>query len=828
MRKSNRQNAVRRAPRARAFALSLLFVGCALGAASAADIASIPRSAIAPSIVAPSQTGLVTCQINGTVIGDIEIGIEDGKPYISSSLLAGMLSARLRPEAYEAIFSAAFSGLEWIGEPELSQVGIGMTWDPATIMYSLKIPPSYAPLKDLDFTLPVLANIKPILKPSPLSGHIDLLGAATVRMGAPKISFPLQAEALGTFNLLGWILEGDAVCSLDESVSDFSLQALDIVHDIPGINGRLYLGMVTAPGRAYMSQPQLYGFTLNRVVIRPYRARFGTGELPSEFTLETPSTVRIIINGLVYRSMMLIPGNYRILDLPFTFGLNEFVLEIEDAEGHIKRQEVQVPRDSGLLAMGDSDYGISAGVGRTETDQVFGSAFFRHAFGTRFTGGIQAQADMRSLLFGIHLVQALPIGTFTGIGNAVYAWDGRTYAWSGSANFQYDLKLPGSAHAPSFGLFAEYFSPGFATPLPVKTVSPMNEYLKIGAQMNGQMSDRTSFGLGGYWSRNFLPGSKGRFNLNFAVGQGIGGGINLSLLSSLAFEAGATPDFAVTFMLFSTDLSRNRRSFNMIQSLEGTNSFNYSDRLESVADSDVSIRGQNLIFPTGETSSVGTGLRNSGRFGDVGLDFDYYFGNPLIQDRGEFKLSLGTSLAFAGGHMAFSRRIYDSFVMFAPVGEMKNETVYARLDGSQTIASPNAYPIVMPLTSYRPSIGYMDLPEATLDKAPRVSVAMLSPGYKSGVTYESDILRRYMVLGRLIDTSGKPLGFIAGDVMDFGGMPIISTFTDEEGRFEVYDLIPGKYLIAWPDFVGSTEFEVKETETGAIDLGDVGAAGAAR
>jgi hypothetical protein len=152
---------------------------------------------------------------------------------------------------------------------------------------------------------------------------------------------------------------------------------------------------------------------------------------------------------------------------------------------------------------------------------------------------------------------------------------------------------------------------------------------------------------------------------------------------------------------------------------------------------------------------------------------------------------------------------------------MVNEKVYMRIDGSGSVISLRSRPVVLPISSYKPTVAYLDMPEASPDILPRYQAALLVPAYKSGLLYQTDILRRYLVTGRLVDALGSPIGYVAGDITDLGGSNIISTFTDEQGYFEVYDLLPGEYTIHWPGSIGTSSFLLEETPLGELTLGDV-------
>ncbi len=800
------------------FAL-LLALLCLAPASIAAQEAAQPMQS---THIAPDSMGVVACSVNGIAIGDIEVGIYDNEPIMGVETLKGLIGDSLRPDIFDTIFNVLFRDLEWLSADEMAVAGIGWTWDMNNIMLSLKVPPSYAPVQDIDISPSYPVNIKPILKPSPVSGHIDFSAEADLDLTSSGTSYPLEVTADAILNVFDWVASASGSVRYADEAFTASLSSSQVTRDLPGINGRLFLGRVATPGLSYQSQPELYGATLKSEEIVKYRVKPGFYELYSEFTIETPSIVRIKLNNMTYRTISLSPGNYRLLDLPFTYGLNDFILEIEDDKGNITSRRAVIPREMNLLVEGLSEYSFSAGVGRTDPTQPFGSGYYRYGFSPRMTAGLMGQVDMRSAMAGLSMIYAAPFGSITAYGSAVAAWDGRATPFTGAATLQYRFVMPGKEYVPSLGLSAEYISAGYAAPTPSDSYSGSDQILRVGAQLGGKLAKLTGYSLSGYWTRTIDGAASDAFNGTLSLNQNLGEGASLSFISNLSFSAGSsTPDFSATLMLFILPREKPGRSMSYIQALDGTNSVSFVDKTDVLGGLDINLRGSNLMIGNPDGSSVGMSTRKTLDWADLSLSGDYYYGGSSADNRTNLQATMSSTLAYAGGYFAITKQIDDSFVIFAPSKEMADQNVYFRLEGSSTIMTQKSRPKILPLTSYKPTAAYMDLPEAPPDILARIQAALLVPTYKSGIVYASDILRRYKASGRLVDSKGAPVGYIAGDVVDASATTIGSTFTDEEGFFEIYDLLPGTYRILWPDFVGTTDFELKETADGSLDLGTI-------
>jgi outer membrane usher protein len=767
-----------------------------------------------PALV-PDFTGIISLSVNGTPRGDIEAGILGDEPLLQVEFLKGLLSNNIRPDIYDTIFNVVLANLTWAGKDELSLVGMGWAWDPNSILLDIIVPPSYGPIQDIDTSPLYTVNLKPIFKPEPVSGffNFDLNATADYSSDTPFYSFDTTAK--GTVNVLDWVAEISGTARAAEGIWNYSLNSWRILHDFPWVNGRLYAGRVPSPGLSYQSQPEILGLTLNHEEILKYKVKPGFYELFSEFTLESTSIVRIILNNAVYRTVTLNPGNYRLLDLPFASGLNEFILEIEDQNGQIQRRNAFIPRESNLLVVGNSEYSVSAGVGRLEMDQPFVTGYFRYGFTPRFTAGFMGQADLRSALAGGSAVMATEIGSFTGALALMGAWDGRDIPFSGASTLQYRFVIPGSEYMPAIGMSAEYVAPGFAAPSPSATFTPASSSLRLGGQMGGKLARVTSYSTSIYWSKVWDGSDNRQANINLSLNQSLGSGTSMSIISNVGLKPTSTPEITVTLMLFILPKNKPGRSMSFIQTNDGGNNISYIDKLDILGGLDFGLRSQDLLPGSPDPSTMGLSLRKSFDWLDTAVAADLAYGgggDPALR----FQASGSTALAFAGRHLGITRQVDDSFVIFAPAKDMAEQNVYMRVEESGSVVSRNARTVILPLTSYKATAAYMEMPEAPPDILPRIQAALLAPHFRSGILYASDILRRYSVAGTLELPDGAVAEYIAGDIVDASGTNLTSTFTDELGNFEVYDLLPGTYTIYWPDFVGYTTFEVPESEESRV------------
>ncbi|HWR12396.1 MAG TPA: fimbria/pilus outer membrane usher protein [Rectinemataceae bacterium] len=774
----------------------------------------------------PEGEAIVALNINGRRYGDVDAKIDMEDPFIKVSILREALSPALAATQQNRIFDIILSKLEWAGIADLEAAGLKGTWDMETLSYSIVTPGEYSSLRELDFSPNAFLEDKRWLAPASIAGIINFSASGTATIKATGSILPISVNVDGLLNLWSLAIESSGSVSYLDPSFTWSLNSARAVYDFPKIEGRLFAGMISGEGTARQSRPEIYGVSLHNV---ENFSRYDRDYAPSvAFTLQKPSTVRFKINGSVIRNMKLDRGNYRIYDLPFAYGLNQFELEVQDGETSdgialYKPVTKYITAETGLLVGGKWDYGLSAGVGRTELDQPIASVYFRYGLASALTLAANLQADRRSLLAGFGTVLGTDIGGFILGANSLFAWDGRSNPFAFSADMEYHYANPGKKSSPTFGLSFSYASEGFTAPQPLSTVILPEAYMNASASVGGAISKNISFGLSGQWNRT-LTGTisdKGVASLN--IGFSTARNVSFSVSSGMEFTTNKSPALTASFSLTASDPHKSGRQIGLAQSAEGGNTVTYSDVYPVLGGVGFGIQGTNLAGGVNDPSSlsINSGFSTStfSLSGSGGISY----GSTLASPTGSVNLSLATALVFADGSIAISKPLYDSFIIFDPDKSTGDMSVAFAIDSGTKLMS-HGMPVASPLSSYHQSRASMDFPEADADVSATIPQIALSTGYRTGFLFRAGLEKRFYLTGRLVDSAGTPIAYTAGDVEKSDGTFSDQTFTDDAGFFQIYGLTSGEYKILWPDTIGTTVLTLADAPSGTLELGDVVAA----
>ncbi len=137
-------------------------------------------------------------------------------------------------------------------------------------------------------------------------------------------------------------------------------------------------------------------------------------------------------------------------------------------------------------------------------------------------------------------------------------------------------------------------------------------------------------------------------------------------------------------------------------------------------------------------------------------------------------------------------------------------------------------PVAAPLSSYRQARIGMDFPEANADVVPTIGQIAISSRYRTGFLFRAGLQKLLYVTGTLVNASGLPITFVAGDVQLPDGSFADPTFTDDAGFFQIFGLTSGTYKVIWPDDVGVSIMTLVEDPDGLIELGEISATPQAR
>jgi outer membrane usher protein len=771
----------------------------------------------------PEGEAIIALQVNGRRRGDIEVRIELEDPFLPIAVLREQLASELSEAQMDRIFSGILAKLEWVGIADLAAAGITGTWEMETLTYYISTPGEYTALNELDFSPSALETATNLLKPPALAGVVNFSINGSMYLKQTGTTLPLSGTANALLNLWSVAIESYGSASYSGQNITWYFGNAKAIYDIPEIEGRLFAGMVSGEGIGQQSRPELYGLSVRSIdTFSRYDKRFSPS---AAFTLQKPSTVRIKINGSVIRTFKLDMGNYRIYDLPFAYGLNEFEMEVEEGESPdgimIYRPVTRyITTETGLLVGGQSEYGVSFGAGRSELQELFASAFYRYGLRSNVTLSTGLQADFRSMLASLGFVIGTDIGGFILETGTLAAWDGRSNPFAFSVDLDYRFSLPAVPKFPSFGISAGYNSTGFVTPQPVSTVSTPVAAVYASANIGASLGKAASFGLSGRWNRNLDGSMIDTGNIALNIGAALTKNSSLGISSGVSFETGKVPDFSLRFSLSASDHLKPGRYVSYSQPNDGTNSISYNDKLPILGGIGYNIRASNLLGGVSDPSSLSLSSGYSNQYFSLSGGSSLNYGKALASPDGSVNLSLSTALAFAGGAFAISKPLHDSFIIFDPDSSTGDMPVAFGVNSGNRLIS-RGLPVVASLSSYNPARVSMDFPEADADVSATIPYISVSPGYRTGFIFRAGLEKRFYVTGYLVDSSGAPITLVAADVMLPDGSYADMTFTDEVGMFQIFGLTPGVYKLIWPEDVGVSTLTLVDDADGLVELGEI-------
>ncbi|GEM_PF-6470492 len=647
--------------------------------------------------------------------------------------------------------------------------------------------------------------------PEPLSGYVNLRSAGTVSSVDGQSS--LQAEFEPVVNYQSWVVEGSTtVAAGDDPVT---LNHLRLVHDLRQRQIRLEAGNARYRAGEFFSTPEVWGVSATRRGdLLPGQPLSRDGRV--EFVVPRRGPVEVSLNGRVFRTYTLSPGPHAIVDLPLGRGSNQVTVTqpTEGGDGVAVLTDVLVPYAPGLLQPGRHRYSYAAGVVR--------------------------DAPATPLVSASHEVGLLPQVTVRGSGQAT------TDRFGVGA---------GALAAGDWGI----------TALDVAGTGP------DGAGVAANLSHVISV-LHSRWSPSveFAGGGQNEAFRDPVTGRAAGASVHAGVAYSQRLPAAVAASLGVVRRWDLNDAARSATEVRLIASHQSPRGFALNAQIGPTITGDgVSWQGSLFVRISDDSgtvsSSAGYDLTGGPATATVqsiprraidayqwsatyqGFDrrpgqpqivrgvvgYDGYLFNATVEpgvqqtvgaDDGDYRLGgrFASAVAFAGGEVAVSRPIRDSFVLLSPRSQVAPYRVPVRGGGGSVVAVVDGRAAVMPdLQAYRPSSLSLDgsyLPDGFSVGQERYA---FSPGYRSGYRMVVGSSAAVYVRGRLVDGNGEPIALEAGEVIAGDGTTL-PFFTNQEGGFEITDLSPGEYrLQLYADPAAETVFAIPGDAVGRYDLEDV-------
>ncbi|WP_395337165.1 fimbrial biogenesis outer membrane usher protein [Novosphingobium sp. BL-8H] len=753
--------------------------------------------------------GFVLGEVSYTLTADDRILVE--VPDLLELLHSVLSDANL------ARVSDALADKKVVSTADLPRFGINLVYDPSTLGLLLSVDPTLRQRQSIQVMGGAAQVSGPIQPAEDVSAYVTAyINSDYVYTGAETGFMTPNIVYDSAVRVKGFVLENEG--SIQDS---FRREGTRLVYDDERHTARYTAGDLEPVARGFSGTSPMAGLSMSRVYadLDPQRNIQPRGQ--RSFTLTRASTVETIVNGQSVQVTRLNPGTYDIGDFPFAQGSNNVQLLVRDDSGRENVISFSINFDRTLLAAGLSEFGVYAGVktpfrtsGRHYTNDPIASGFYRHGLTDELTLGGNFQIQSRGGVGGAEVVWASPIGTWSL--NA--AGSHNNTAGNGYAiNIGYEFSRVGKGgNARSLTASLQATSKDFSLPDNITASNPYS--VEIGATYSQSLGADHYFSLDGYYSvgrgakkdqstgrvtygwrpnQRLLLTAEGYYERN---DRGTGPGARISLIYRFDRNSSANADF-------DTDNDRARLSYQR-SSGTGVGSYNASANLDRVDDSIGVNAAVNVLTNRAELGAAHyTSFSNSG---------------SIIDQRTSVRTAF--SLAYAGGSVALSRPIYDSFAIVKPHSSLEGKAVYLDPRDDEYIAKSGLFGgAVMPqLTAYSPRLMTYDVPSAPAGYDIGPGIIQLKPPYRSGSLIEigSDYFVTYT--GQLLKPDGTPLALVGGRAIEVSppnhqsaDRKPVEMFTNRTGHFAVQGLRAGKWRIEMPSDEGTLVYMIDVTTTSA-------------
>jgi outer membrane usher protein len=757
----------------------------------------------------------------------IQISPKDEISLLKSALVT-ILKSHLKPEVLTTL-KALDAPKGFILLNSLQKKGFDLQFSSSKMELSFFPKVNQRPEGDSSFAAKQKIVSEDLSYPASFSAYVNLLAAINNVIIDNKSE--LQSPTLGlefAASLYGVVLETEATFNsagsngIDFKQYLFSRLGSRLIYDLPEYALRFQFGDLRSISSSVKNLPDALGFSVEKSQqkLRPRENIRSTGR--SSFQLDRPSTVEVRNNGNVVRTLRLKSGRHNISDLQLRQGANDITLYITDDLGNIKDLEFSIFSHNDLLGIGINEWGFEAGFRSNfednellyEFNKPVVSGFYRQGVSQSVTGEGYFQWDKNTALGGMGFWTQSRYGFF----NVSAELSRHKVAGFGStANISWSRQGETTANGwrSSFRLSADYTSNYFTTISTESTPSINSNWIRL----NGNYSQSFSGGLSASLSANYVF-----MNAKSTQNKGDTYGVDLSVRKTV------TPDLGLGVTVGYSNNSTSSSSNDFSNQGEWYTLFNVNYRLGTNArlSSGYSTRTEEAKLSysqSSEKSGVGSWQTNvdvdyanrdkrtslTGNLAYVAnrSDINFSHGSTMVNAETDSesslalshntRLQIGTSLAFAGGKLAWGRPIrsggfavvslHDSLEdSTLTIGTADNVIAESSIFGAVVVSGLNEYSLSKISVDVEGApIGY-DLGSGTFD--------MLS-AYKSG--YDLRVGSNYSVsaYGILMNEHDEPLEYLSGTAYegkDKKGRKTL-VFTNKVGRFGAEGLAPGVWVI---------------------------------
>lgn len=739
------------------------------------------------------------------------------------------LDGAITPTALDAVRELAQDG--WLSPAELASREFDLRFDPGDLAAELEIPvialgtqvlsvqqtrslpdlPA-APVADLAVSIPLWARY----------GEIHASGVGAVRE-VTVFSYPgIRARS--------WVLESELLAQWRDGERSEEIENTRIVRTWQESSLRLQAGQVFQFSRGLAPAEPVIGVSLDNLQRDTSRAVVPV-LLDRPLIVDTPGTIDVFVNGRQVRSFPVQPGRYLVENFPVAAGINSVRVAYTRDDGATEEYELIVPHSGGVLRDGALQYAVAAGVEQDAPERPTGLGFLRYGLSPSLTGGLILDASGRGTLGGVEATGALDFGepSLELYGSVD---DESVLGWAARGGYRYNVL--GRLELPVFATSLEYRSSRFSRPGPSRSAT------RQAWQATSSVSQALPLGLGavvGHVYRSYHDDTPDSSLLYATIGRSLGRRFSGRMTGFVDF---ADPDdqWGLSITVVGQAVRRRVGATAVVdaRTSESDLSINGSRAGSTTVSGTAAVR--DLALDDGTLQAATANLRASHHRFDVtangALSFAEEGALPAPEvDRSSYTIQAGAGAYYADGAFAVAAPHRTAFALVRPGSGLPTRRVFVDTGGGsgRTVRSgPLGAAVVAPLQNGQPEPVTVEVPDVPADYSLGSTGFIVSPRYRSGTAITIEALQRLYARGRLVDTDGAPVAYVMLSVEpQFDPGPVAGerpigglAFTDEQGVFDLYDLIPGAYRLMVGD--GSGRFftiTVPDQPGPLVSLGEV-------
>jgi outer membrane usher protein len=743
------------------------------------------------------QTVPIDLFVNGQPEGNISCQIVDN----SVSAEKNKLIESLRPllETRNLLnLQNTLTASDYVDVSQLEKFGIDSKYDASILRLDLTIAAQNQGTQILRIGSPSPSNLV-VEKPEDFSAYFNMRTLMNLQTVTPEgvpvsSSLPSQLVLQPVVNYKGWVLDVSTTSSLISNWS-FNLDYARVSHDFVENNQRLTVGSLFMPVTGFMCSQPFYGVEFFEDP-RMTQSLYDLHLIRQQFLLSQASTVNVVLNDSTIGAYHLDAGKYVIPNILFGNGLNMLVIKSDNLI-----LQTMIPYDSRLLAQGNMAYSASLGIPQWELTPPILSGSFLYGITPYLTAGGFTQDGLGNQMGGIEGTYATAIGNFH---SQLGLSSGANFDFAGELDYQ--LAFGYGTYYPVVSLSAQYTGRYFLQPgIPYS----QNQYAWLfSASFSQPLPYKFSLGLGFGYQMGWAP-NPDQVSASLIVARPIGKETNINFILSAAQQMENPAQMQVTITL-SSILDNGKESVYSTTSLNSPTAsaaFRYQPALR-------------LPYGTFSISKDGEIVS-----GDVGVQYTTPFVDSSLSDSfspsfNSLSLSAGVALVTAGGTFGITRPISDSFAIILPKYNMLGQTIIANKTSDNYAGMvTDKINIGLPdLPSYTRSTVNLTSPTAPVDSNMGPLVRMLQPTYKSGTVLVVGTKAAVFIAGKLT-YDGKPYSYHTGRLASPSRSE--SFFTDEEGSFQIYNLMPGTWTLTIDGTRIEKDIVIPETASKQYDVGTI-------